>query len=293
MHRGWERLPRLGSAVDQQVLVGTCLATRTLATADPAPPPTRAPILRLASLFRAPAALLVLHTAPFRTFEKGLLNGGLLGFHVPSLCRVCVHRCPPRLEHVAREHVGSDAWPSTSLSSGVWLHLLCAGAFVIVGATLNALHPVFANRGYQHGRVVLISTHTALTSMASGVFVGITVLVRLACACATLPAAVRLEPEHERLTRLTLRLLHISSSASQDEAWPARPMMSATRFLAFGFMVYGVIAMNWGNIRALAASRVKAESPSDVASPTLVATAGGPRDVERLSPGSHPATRRV
>ena len=85
----------------------------------------------------------------------------------------------PRLEHVAREHVGSDAWPSTSLSSGVWLHLLCAGAFVIVGATLNALHPVFANRGYQHGRVVLISTHTALVSMASGVFVGIAVLVRL------------------------------------------------------------------------------------------------------------------
>ena len=40
-------------------------------------------------------------------------------------------------------------------------------AFVAVGAALNALHPVFANRGYQHGRVVLISTYTALMSMAS------------------------------------------------------------------------------------------------------------------------------
>lgn len=184
----------------------------------------------------------------------GLQAGMCIGVGNASLASGLQSTSKSWLEHVAREHVGSDAWPSTSLSSGVWLHLLCAGAFVIVGATLNALHPVFANRGYQHGRVVLISTHTALTSMASGVFVGITVL---------------------------------------DEAWPARPMMSATRFLAFGFMVYGVIAMNWGNIRALAASRVKAESPSDVASPTLVATAGGPRDVERLSPGSHPATRRV
>ena len=143
----------------------------------------------------------------------------------------------------------------TSLSSGVWLHLVCAGAFVIVGATMNALHPVFANRGYQHGRVVLISTHTALVSMASGVFVGIVVL---------------------------------------DEAWPARPMMSATRFLAFGCMIYGVITMNWSNIKAVVVrnqEREKAEPadclrvPHGTGSPT--------RDVERLSPGAHPPTRRV
>ena len=37
-----------------------------------------------------------------------------------------------------------------------------------VGAILNASNSVFANRGYQHGRVVLISTYTALMSMATG-----------------------------------------------------------------------------------------------------------------------------
>ena len=109
------------------------------------------------------------------------------------------------LEHLAKEHVGSDAWPTTSLTSGVWLHLLSAAAFVVLGATLNALHPFFANRGYQHGRVTIISTHTALVSMATGVFVGIAVL---------------------------------------DEAWPSRPSMSATRFLAFGLMIYGVFTLN-------------------------------------------------
>lgn len=114
---------------------------------------------------------------------------------------------------------------------------------------MNALHPVFANRGYQHGRVVLISTHTALVSMASGVFVGIVVL---------------------------------------DEAWPARPIMSATRFLAFGFMVYGVLAMNWQNIKThFLTPRSKDDSPTMAPSPLA------PRDIERLSPGTHPATRRV
>ena len=32
------------------------------------------------------------------------------------------------LEHVARQHIGSKAWPSTSLASSRWLHLLFAGA---------------------------------------------------------------------------------------------------------------------------------------------------------------------
>ena len=92
---------------------------------------------------------------------------------------------------------------------------------------------------------------------------------------------------------MALRFLH--ELFTQDEAWPARPMMSAARFLAFGFMVYGVIAMNWGNIRALAASRVKDDPPAELATPPVSATPGErpPRDLERLSPGSHPATRRV
>ena len=93
---------------------------------------------------------------------------------------------------------------------------------------MNAMHPVFANRGYQHGRVVLISTHTALVSMASGVFVGICVL---------------------------------------DEAWPARPLMSATRALAFVLMLTGAYTMNRQNIIAISsgAPRPKVDGPEEPA----------------------------
>lgn len=42
---------------------------------------------------------------------------------------------------------------------GMWLHFACAGAFVVIGIVTNAAHPLFANRGYQLGRVVLISTY--------------------------------------------------------------------------------------------------------------------------------------
>lgn len=91
---------------------------------------------------------------------------------------------------------------------------------------MNGMHPVFANRGYQHGRVVLISTHTALTSMFTGVFVGIIVL---------------------------------------DEAWPARPLMGAVRIFAFMLMLVGACSMNRHNIQALAkGERPKLEEPEDI-----------------------------
>ena len=67
------------------------------------------------------------------------------------------------LDHVERETVSSRTWsggPQTSLASGVWMHLGFAAVFVALGALLNASNSVFANRGYQHGRVVLISTYT-------------------------------------------------------------------------------------------------------------------------------------
>ena len=80
-------------------------------------------------------------------------------------------------------------------------------------------------------------------------------------------------------------------------------MMSMTRFFAFGLMVYGVICMNWGNIKALTASRAKVDPPPEVSTPPLTATPGArldrqrqsreAPDLERLSPSAHPGTRRV
>ena len=105
---------------------------------------------------------------------------------------------------------------------------------------MNAMHPVFANRGYQHGRVVLISTHTGLTSMASGVFVGIAVL---------------------------------------DEAWPTRPAMFIARVLAFLCMITGVCSMNIKSIKSirlgksiLSGDDVEGSAPR---SPSLLATSPG------------------
>ena len=150
----------------------------------------------------------------------GMQAGCCIGVGNASLASGLQSTSKSWLDHVAREHVGSDAWPETPLSSGVWLHLGCAFAFVIVGAAMNAMHPVFANRGYQHGRVVMISTHTGLVSMITGVCVGIGVL---------------------------------------DEAWPSRPLMSAMRFAAFALIIGGVFAMNWHRIRALSVSKTKRE----------------------------------
>ena len=56
-----------------------------------------------------------------------------------------------------------------------------------------------------------------------------------------------------------------------------------------GFMVYGVLAMNWHNIKAhFTGPRSKDDSPASAPSPLAPI-----RDIERLSPGTHPATRRV
>ena len=112
---------------------------------------------------------------------------------------------------------------------------------------MNAMHPVFANRGYQHGRVVLISTHTALVSMATGVFVGIAVL---------------------------------------DEAWPARPLMSVARLLAFVLMLTGACTMNRQNIRAFA-DRTKQEDGKERPDELSVGT---PASAGNHANGSGPAS---
>jgi len=123
---------------------------------------------------------------------------------------------------------------------------------VLCGALLNASHPLFANRGYQHGRVVLISIYTALVSMATGVLMGVGVL---------------------------------------DEAWPARPLMSMLRHLAFVFIIGGVASLNWQNIKALGkrqmpvrlseviSSSTRATTPKPIAattSPKMRGTAAAP-----------------
>jgi multidrug transporter EmrE-like cation transporter len=189
----------------------------------------------------------------------GLQAGLCIGVGNASLASGLQSTSRSWLDHVAKEHVGSDAWPDTSLSSGVWLHLVCAGCFVILGAALNAMHPVFANRGYQHGRVVLISTHTALVSMVAGVLVGIYVL---------------------------------------DEAWPGRPMMSAMRYLAFLCMIYGVVSMNWSSIKGIAArfkdKDQEGEGDGVVEDGTALASPGTrERRSSSESPGLHPAARKV
>ena len=69
--------------------------------------------------------------------------------------------------------------------SGVFVHLGMAFEFVAAGGVLTGLHPLFANRGYQHGRVVLISMYTAFMSMGTGVLIGYSVLDEAVCAVAT------------------------------------------------------------------------------------------------------------
>ena len=89
--------------------------------------------------------------------------------------------------------------------------------------------------------------------------------------------------------------------APQDEAWPARPIMSAARFAAFALMVYGVITMNWQSIRAHLQPKhgdPKEEGDAGSGAGSGAAESGraesGRADSGRAeSPGAHPMTRRV
>jgi len=99
----------------------------------------------------------------------------------------------------------SPSWRRQVSGVNIMWHLFLSGAFVVCGILLNGSHPIFANRGYQHGRVVLISTYTSLTSMATGVFIGTVVL---------------------------------------DESWPAQPRMSMLRQMAFLLIFWGVLTLN-------------------------------------------------
>ena len=84
-----------------------------------------------------------------------------------------------------------------------------------------------------------------------------------------------------------------------DEAWPARPLMSAMRFCAFALIIGGVLAMNWHKLRKLTLGKSKSRATMDdmespfVGSPNLVASPGGELPSRCHSPTAHPATRRV
>ena len=141
----------------------------------------------------------------------GLQAGLCIGVGNASLASGLQSTSRSWLEHV-EEQSSREAPTTAAASSGVYVHLWLAAAFVVLGGLLNIMHPFFANRGYQHGRVVLISTYTALMSMATGVLMGMGVL---------------------------------------DEAWPEQPLMSMLRHTAFGLISSGVLILNWNSFRAL------------------------------------------
>ena len=129
------------------------------------------------------------------------------------------------------------------------LHLLLSGFFVVSGAGLNIAHPVFANRGYQHGRVVLISTYCALFSMITGVLMGTIVL---------------------------------------DEAWPVQWEMRLLRSLSFSLVFFGVLTLNWANIchlQSQAIKRVKSEL-NGIDSPPDHGGSNGAKKPARVLPSS-------
>lgn len=104
----------------------------------------------------------------------------------------------------------SRSWRAhLATNTDIGTHLLFAGCFIVFGAGINASHPIFANRGYAYGRVMLISTYTSLISMISGVFMGAVIL---------------------------------------DEPWPMAPRMSILRQLAFFLIFWGVVLLNGKSI---------------------------------------------
>jgi len=98
-------------------------------------------------------------------------------------------------------------WPDdVPYPARAYMHLAFAVLFAVFGAIINGIHPVFANRGYKHGRIMIISTSMVLVSMTTGVVIGIGVL---------------------------------------DEPWPEATEMSALRGLAFGLMFLGACCMGF------------------------------------------------
>jgi len=136
---------------------------------------------------------------------------------------------------------GGHPWPDdVPFPEGVHMHLAFAVLFAVVGAIVNAVHPVFTNRGYKHGRVMIITTSLMFVAMTTGVVIGIGVL---------------------------------------DEPWPAEPGFSAIRSLAFGLMFLGVCAMAAGS-RAQKDAQKRSQGPASIsAAPSPASPSGAPHKV--------------
>uniref|UniRef100_A0A7S4F6L0 Magnesium transporter n=1 Tax=Chrysotila carterae TaxID=13221 RepID=A0A7S4F6L0_CHRCT len=58
------------------------------------------------------------------------------------------------------------------LRVGEGFTLVIAVSLMLVGLAFTSAHPIFANRGYKVGRVVIITAYLSLVSLATGVFMG-------------------------------------------------------------------------------------------------------------------------
>jgi len=147
----------------------------------------------------------------FAGLQAGMCIGVGLRQHREGRVHDTSETCPRHVPQVGNACIAtglqstSPSWRRQVSGVNIMWHLFLSGAFVVCGILLNGSHPIFANRGYQHGRVVLISTYTSLTSMATGVFIGTVVL---------------------------------------DESWPAQPRMSMLRQMAFLLIFWGVLTLN-------------------------------------------------
>jgi len=90
------------------------------------------------------------------------------------------------------------------VASGATLYI--AIVFVVIGISFTSAHPVFANRGYKMGRVVIITAYMTLISLACGVILGVLVL---------------------------------------GEPWPSELATSALRIVALVTISVSILLLNW------------------------------------------------
>ena len=98
-----------------------------------------------------------------------------------------------------------------------------AGCFVVAGIFSTSTHPVFLNRGFSYGRVVLICAYATLVSMLMGVLMGVAVL---------------------------------------GEPWPSDPARSMMRIFGIVAIGIAVLLLNAPELRKLGASKEESPTPT-------------------------------